>query len=195
MKKVLMLKTVLNLWRTIIFYICMKKSKFKNVFLQDLAMWKNRIDECIKYNDFFAFSYIVINFKEFRNVAFNRLHRNPIKYLLCRIFFKPLDSLYINMPPENIGGGLYIQHGFSTIVAAEKIGENVSINQQVTIGYNGEYAPIIKDNVVICAGSIIIGNVTISNNCIIGAGSVVTKNVSENSIVAGVPAKKIKNKE
>ena len=41
---------------------------------------------------------------------------------------------------EDIGGGLYIQHGFSTIITAKKIGENCRIYQQVTIGYkNGEY--------------------------------------------------------
>lgn len=35
--------------------------------------------------------------------------------ILSRMLFKPLESLYINMPPEKIGG-LYIQHGFSTIM-------------------------------------------------------------------------------
>lgn len=36
-------------------------------------------------------------------------------------------------------------------------------------------------------------NVTIGNNCIAGAGAVVTKDVPDNSIVAGVPAKVIGN--
>lgn len=91
-----------------------------------------------------------------------------------------------------LGGGLYFQHGFSTIVAAKYIGENCSINQQVTIGYNGNDAPIIGDNVTIAAGAIVIGNVHIKKNVIIAAGAVVTHDVSEGKIVAGVPAKIIK---
>lgn len=50
---------------------------------------------------------------------------------------------------------------------------------------------IIGDNVFIGARSIIMPNVHIGNNCIIGAGSVVTKNVPDNSVYAGIPAKKI----
>ena len=47
------------------------------------------------------------------------------------------------------------------------------------------------DNVFIGLGSIIMPNVRIGENCIIGAGSVVTKDVPNNTVVAGVPAKKI----
>lgn len=91
-----------------------------------------------------------------------------------------------------MGGGLYFQHGFSTIVAAKYIGENCSINQQVTIGYNGNEAPIIDDNVTITVGAIVIGNVHIEKNAIIAAGAVVTHDVGEGKVVAGVPAKVIK---
>ena len=50
---------------------------------------------------------------------------------------------------------------------------------------------IIEDNVYIGAGSIILPNVRIGKNSIVGAGSVVTKNVEENSVVVGIPAKRI----
>lgn len=52
---------------------------------------------------------------------------------------------------------------------------------------------IIRDNVHIGMNSIIMPNVTIGNNCIIGCGAVVTKDVPDNSIVGGVPAKIIKS--
>ena len=55
-----------------------------------------------------------------------------------------------------------------------------------------ESKPIIGNNVKICAGSILVGNIKIGNNVIIGAGSVVTKNVPDNCVIAGVPAKIIK---
>ena len=62
----------------------------------------------------------------------------------------------------------------------------------MTIGYNGDEAPIIDDNVTITAGAIVIGNVHIGQNAIIAAGAVVTHDVNESEVVAGVPARLIK---
>jgi serine O-acetyltransferase len=53
--------------------------------------------------------------------------------------------------------------------------------------------PIIGDNVEICAGARILGLVRIGNNVIIGANAVVVKDVPDNCVVAGVPARIIKN--
>ncbi|MDA2519256.1 acyltransferase [Bacillus cereus] len=50
---------------------------------------------------------------------------------------------------------------------------------------------IVGDNVFIGFNSIIMPGVTIGSNVVIGAGSVVSKDVPDNTIVAGVPAKKI----
>jgi serine O-acetyltransferase len=90
---------------------------------------------------------------------------------------------------EDIGKGLFIQHGFSTIIAAESIGKNCWINQQVTIGYsNATDCPAIGDNVTIYAGAKVIGKVQIGDNVRIGANAVVVKNVPDNCTVVGVPA-------
>ena len=53
----------------------------------------------------------------------------------------------------------------------------------------------IGNNCFVGASSIVLRNVTIGDNCIIGAGAVVTKDVPDNSIVAGVPAKIISDVE
>lgn len=52
---------------------------------------------------------------------------------------------------------------------------------------------IIGNNCFIGARSIIMPGVTIGNNVIIGAGSIVTKDVDDNCVICGVPAKKIKS--
>lgn len=51
----------------------------------------------------------------------------------------------------------------------------------------------IEDNVFIGLGSIIMGNVKIGKNSIVAAGSLVNKDIPENSVVAGIPAKVIGN--
>lgn len=49
----------------------------------------------------------------------------------------------------------------------------------------------IGDNCFIGSGARIMGGVVIGNNCIVGAQSIVTKNVPDNTVVAGMPAKVI----
>ena len=51
----------------------------------------------------------------------------------------------------------------------------------------------IKDDVWIGAGVIILSGVTVGECSVIGAGAVVTKDVEPYTVVAGVPAKKIRN--
>ena len=109
-----------------------------------------------------------------------------------------LDTEYIKKwsPGLDIEGGLSFQHGFSTVVAAKHIGKNCRIFQQVTIGFNGAEQPILEDRVEVSAGAIVIGKVCLHSDCVVGAGSVVVKDVPENTVVVGVPAKIIRlNKE
>lgn len=100
------------------------------------------------------------------------------------------------MRRTKIGRGFYIGH-FSCIVIspAAVIGNNCNISQGVTIGVAGtgekRGAPVIGDNVYIGAGAKVIGKVTIGNNAAIGANAVVTKDVPDNAVVVGIPAKVI----
>ncbi len=106
-------------------------------------------------------------------------------------------TLYRN---TQIGKGFYIGH-FSGIVISPKakIGNNCNISQCVTIGASGRGGargvPEIGNNVYIAAGAVVIGKIKVGNNVVIGANAVVTKDVPDNSIVAGVPAKVIASVE
>ena len=77
------------------------------------------------------------------------------------------------------------------------MGENCEVFQNVTIGSNrkekeGRFMPIIGDNVSIGAGAVVVGAITIGNNVKIGANSYVDKDIPDNVVVAGAPAKIIK---
>jgi serine O-acetyltransferase len=68
-----------------------------------------------------------------------------------KFLYKPIDTLFLNT--ADIGSGLFLQHGFSTIIVAVKIGNNCWINQQVTIGFsNNNACPKLENNVTVGAG-------------------------------------------
>lgn len=92
--------------------------------------------------------------------------------------------------------GVYLWDGM-------RIGDNVFIGPNVTFvndkyprskNYPSEFQKtIIKKGASIGAGSVILGGLTIGENAMIGAGSVVTKNVPDNTLWYGNPAKQIKS--
>lgn len=94
----------------------------------------------------------------------------------------------------NIGGGLFIPHYGSIVLNGySQYGTHLTIYQGVTVGTvrgraNGG-CPKIGDNVIIFPNAVIIGGISIGNNVVVGAGAVVTKDVPDNAVVAGVPAK------
>ena len=194
MKKWRWIRTYLNLWRILPAFFCLRYNKLREKCVQDLNVWIRYVPEVEKCGSVIQFGYILMNYKECRNIFLNRLHRNIVMYVMTKMLFPPLDSCYINMPPEKIGGGFSLQHGFSTVIAAKEIGKNCRVFQQVTVGFHGEHAPVIGDDVQITAGAIVIGNVHIGDGATVGAGAVVTHDVPENAVVAGVPAKVIKMK-
>lgn len=70
--------------------------------------------------------------------------------------------------------------------------QNIPISN---FGYKGEPSPVLDDNVSVTCGAKVLGNITIHSGSLAAAGSVVVKDVPENAIVAGVPAKVIGYKE
>ena len=186
-----------NYFRTFPVYICVLLSPHKRLIEKDIKRW---CEICqLDWGFFECLNWFLTDNKAFRNLLQHRL-KNPsrsmkcwIHYAIARILWKPLDSLYLNT--LDIGGGLYIQHGFSTIVSAKKIGENCRIFQQVTIGYKGTGSPVMEDNVSVTCGAKVLGGVTMHRNSIAAAGAVVIDDVPENAIVGGVPAKVIRWKQ
>jgi serine O-acetyltransferase len=74
------------------------------------------------------------------------------------------------------------------------IGSNVRIYQNVTIGrkdFRDLRVPCIGNDVVIGAGAIVLGDITIGDKVIIGANSVVISDVESGAVVIGIPARAI----
>ena len=106
-------------------------------------------------------------------------------------------NMDIYVGPNTVGPGFHLQHrGFRHLLSDTKIGKECEMLPLVLMGKKHpdlkEWQITIGDNCYISTGVTILGPVTIGNNVIIGAGAVVTKDVPDNCVVAGVPAKIIK---
>ncbi len=157
---------------------------------KDIARWKD-VCKLQFHSDWIILAWLLGTTKEFRNLFIfrNRFHR--LYRWWITLLYPPMDTLYLHA--EEIGGGLFIQHGFATMLTAETVGENCWINQQVTVGYNGQdNPPIIGNNVMITCGAKVLGPVTVGDNAIIGANAVVIHDVEPGAVMGGVPAKRLK---
>lgn len=131
---------------------------------------------------------LLIQHREFRNLFAYRHGR-----LGRMLGWLAEDERTLFIDTAQIGPGLFIQHGFATIITARSIGSQCWINQQVTIGYaSGKGCPTIGDHVIINAGAKVLGGVTVGDHAVIGANAVVVKDVPAHATVAGVPARVIK---
>ncbi len=106
-------------------------------------------------------------------------------------------------PKAKIGKNLFIDHGMGVVIGeTSEIGNNVTIYHMVTLGgispsidsdnqRNIKRHPTLKDNVVVGSGAQILGPVIVGENAKIGANAVVTKDVPENAVMVGIPAKNV----
>ena len=123
--------------------------------------------------------------------------------LIARIisqFSRFLTGIEIH-PKAKIGINLFIDHGMGVVIGeTSEIGNNVTIYHNVTLGgiapsinsndqRNTKRHPTLEDNVVIGSGAQILGPIIIKKNSLIGANAVVAKDVPENAVMIGIPAK------
>jgi len=125
--------------------------------------------------------------------------------LIARIisqFSRFLTGIEIH-PKAKIGKNLFIDHGMGVVIGeTSEIGKNVTIYHNVTLGgiapsinsndqRNTKRHPTLEDNVVVGSGAQILGPIIIKKNSLVGANAVVTKDVPENAVMIGIPAKNV----
>ena len=125
--------------------------------------------------------------------------------LIARVisqFSRFLTGIEIH-PKAKIGKNLFIDHGMGVVIGeTSEIGDNVTIYHSVTLGgispsINSEEQrdvkrhPTLKDNVVVGSGAQVLGPIVVGKNSKIGANAVVTKDVPENAVMVGIPAKNV----
>lgn len=103
-------------------------------------------------------------------------------------------------PGATIGKRFFIDHGMGVVVGETTvIGDDVMLYQGVTLGgtswSKGKRHPTLENNVVIGAGAIVLGPVTIGHDSRIGSSSVVINDVPPLSTVVGIPGKVVHRRE
>ncbi len=133
-----------------------------------------------------------------------RISRTFYKYKLYPfvIVMKFLNLVIFSsvIPPQaKIGRNVTVAYKGIGVVIHKKaiIGNKVCIGQGVTIGrkVKQDEAPTIGNNVYIATGAKVLGNIKVGDNVLIAANSVVLSDIPPNVIVAGMPAKIVKNLE
>jgi serine O-acetyltransferase len=99
-------------------------------------------------------------------------------------------------PAARIGKGILLDHATSIVIGETAVVEDgVSMLHEVTLGGNGKEKgdrhPKVRRNVLIGAGTKILGNIEIGEGAKIGAGSVVLDNIPPHATAVGVPARVI----
>lgn len=100
-------------------------------------------------------------------------------------------------PGATLGAGILIDHGMGVVIGeTAELGDRITIYHGTTLGGTGKEKgkrhPTVGDNVVIGAGSKVLGNIKIGSDSKIGANSVVLDDVPEGATVVGIPGKVVK---
>ena len=125
--------------------------------------------------------------------------------LIARIisqFSRFLTGIEIH-PKAKIGKNLFIDHGMGVVIGeTSEIGNDVTIYHNVTLGgispsinsdnqRNLKRHPTLKDGVVVGSGAQVLGPLVVGKNSKIGSNAVITKDVPENAVMVGIPAKNV----
>lgn len=143
----------------------------------------------LRLPDALSFLWLIHNNRYFRSLFYFRI--GPVWTILMG-WWRPGDRYFQISYTTKIGKGMLIAHPYATVINAEKIGDYFSCIHCTTIGAKDSGRPTIGDYVNLGANVTIIGPVHVGNNVTVGAGSVVVKDVPDNAVVAGNPARVIK---
>lgn len=181
------ISTLLFMWLYIPHIIVYLIGGKKTIIDSDLNKYKGKTGG--RLPNIIALIFLLHNDIWYRTTFYYRI--GPIWSWLIG-WYRPKDRSFLIPDFMKIGPGFRQDHAFSTTLNAESIGDNFFCLHCITIGKKNDKRPVIGNNVKIYANVVVIGDVHVGNNVIIGAGSVVVKDIPDNAVVVGNPARIIK---
>ena len=125
---------------------------------------------------------------------YERGHRSLALWLATRTRVRYGAEIH---PAARIGRRLTIDHGIGIVIGGTAvIGDDCLIYQGVTLGMTGKHGgkrhPTVGSDVLLGAGSIVLGDITVGDGAYVGAGSVVVDDVPADTTVVGNPARVVR---
>ncbi|OUN99903.1 serine O-acetyltransferase [Bacteroides clarus] len=175
------------------------KTDLKEYLIEDLKRFdgkKPKLKDWLLKNEWaYIYRYLWI----LRHLEYHKNNKHKLRYIWYFFWYKRMCfNLSIDIKPNNLGPGFRLMH-LGALVRIKKnckIGRNCTMLPGVVIGNkhlaNDDEWVIIGNNCYLGLGVKIFGKVTIGNNVTIGANAVITKDIPDNAIVGGIPARIIK---
>lgn len=147
---------------------------------------------------------VILNYPGVHAMFFYRINHFlwKINFKILARFLSQIARFFTGIeihPGAVIGKRFFIDHGMGVVIGETTIiGDDCILYQGVTLGGIGtgnhtlKRHPTLGNNVMISAGSKVIGDIVIGDNSIIGASSVVLKDVPSDCTVVGVPGRIVK---
>ena len=190
------------------------KDRLQQVVL-NVEIEQQRIDGYLKWLDYPVKVLHINDFQPQRHLAYNFGFFLPAKAVLVeqlrtyQLNYQPLIHPTAAISPFATIGHCPMVGPISVIAAGCELGDSVRINRAAAIGHDthiGHYTHIapgttvcghcrIGDNSFIGAGSTVKDHISIGTNVVIGAGSVVTKDIPDNVVAYGNPAKVMRSRK
>lgn len=114
-----------------------------------------------------------------RELYLNEKEKDALEYSSLASYLSSIELYY----SAKIGEAFKINHGIGTVVGAKtKIGNNVLLHQNVTLG-DKKGRPELCDNVIVYPGAVIVGPIKVGEGAIIGANLFLDKDLPPKTIL------------
>jgi serine O-acetyltransferase len=158
-------------------------------FSQKLALWVTSFG----FHVVMAYRFIKYSKKFYLK---HRIIGLPL-LIFCKVinYFTRLIH-HVDITDATIGPGMHISHASTIYIGDVTIGRNFSLGHNVTIGIGHQAGKVgppksIGDDVWVGTSVVIAGTITVGNRVTIASGSMLSKDVPDNALVMGNPARVI----
>ena len=144
----------------------------------------------------FSVGYRIVRAYRVQHWLYERGHRPLARWLARRSRSRYGADIH---PAAQIGRRFTVDHGIGVVIGGTAIiGDDCLMYQGATLGMTGKHGgkrhPTLGNGVMVGAGSILLGTITVGDGAYVGAGSVVVDDVPANTTVVGNPARVVRTR-